>query len=401
MASLHSEKSEREWLVDRPEDELRNLMAAWAADLAAGRVYGFGLSLNYLRGGRWLDAPEWPIRFFFDNNPALHHQRRHGLEILPPAEIPNHPGRLLVFPVFYASVKRQLESMGLTEYVDFMRAADFIPLWHWYRYGKVVLQAIVAVPTLKCVLNCAECNMLIPLNRHPRHYELDRLKADLDRLMALVDDLHFLGIIGGEALLHPRLADYIEYAAERHGDKIGEITILTNGLVTPGPELRRAFRDCRVFIKVNDYGLGEGIPEYASRLRRFIEVLEDDGIPHAVDRMRRWNRRYFDEDCGSEPELREHYRNCLGNVSCSSFDGGKFYPCGPSWAAGEAGWIANAPGDYLDMTALNPDRAGDRLKLVRAYLGWSEKGFLELCRRCHGTDPDRCEPVPAALQAPR
>jgi hypothetical protein len=25
------------------------------------------------------------------------------------------------------------------------------------------------------------------------------------------------------------LADYIEYAAERHGDKIGEISILTNG----------------------------------------------------------------------------------------------------------------------------------------------------------------------------
>jgi hypothetical protein len=395
------EKSEREWLVDRPEDELRNLMAAWAADLAAGRIHGFGLSLNYLRGGRWLDAPEWPIRLFFDNNPALHHQRRHGLEILPPAEIPNRPGRLLLFPMSCAPVKRQLESMGLTEYVDFMRAVDFIPLWHWYRRQKVALQMVIAVPTLTCVLNCAECNMLIPLNRHPRHYGLDRLKADLDRLMALVDDLHFLGIIGGEALLHPRLADYIEYAEERHRDKIGEINIATNGLVTPGPELRRAFRECRVFIQVDDYGLGEGDPKYASQLRRFVEVLEDDGIPHRVLRVKFWNRRYFDEDRGSEPELREHYRNCLGNVRCPSFDGGKFYPCSRSWAAEEAGWIANAPDDYLDLTALDPDRAGDRLKLIRAYLGRSEKGFLELCRRCRGDDLDRWEMIPAARQAPR
>ncbi len=387
-------------LIDRPDDELRDLTASWAADLAAGRVRGFALSLLYLRGGRWLGAPEWPLRIFFDNAPHLHHQRRHGLEILSPAEIPNHPGRILVFAMYYAPIKRQLERMGLREYVDFMRAADFIPLWHWYRRQKVALQMVMAVPTLKCTLNCAECNMLVPRNRHPRHYGLDRLKADLDRLMALVDDLHFLGLIGGEALLHPRLAEYIDYAEERHGDKIGEISITTNGLIQLGPELRRAFRERRVFIRVSDYGLGE-YRHYESRLRRFLEALEDDGIPHAVGRMTDWNRRYFDEDRYSEPELRENYRRCLGNVRCPSFDGGKFYPCGMSWAAEEAGWIANAPDDYLDLTALDPDRAGDRLKLVRAYLGHSEKGFLELCRRCCGNIFERLEPVPAARQVPR
>lgn len=386
-------------LYDKSWAELDALMDDWGLSLAEGRVHGFALSNLFTRGDFWRGDPDFPFQIFFDNNPALHYQEHYGVRVLPPAAIAENPGRILVFGLAYLEIRDQLEKMGLVEYRDFMRAVDFLPLWKWRRRRRVEIQALTVIPTLRCTLNCDQCNMFLPKNPRPADWPLERLKADLDRMMEFVDRLQLLSVFGGEALLHPDLAAFLDYAGERLGGPLGEILLVINGTLAPDPELARVLKERRVYVSVTDYQLGD-YKNYEKHLARTLAVLEEYGIEHRVSSFP-WSRRYAEGEGLPEAELVSHYRRCLANVRCCGFLDGKLYPCLLSWAGNESGWVQDGPDDYLDAAELDPQRPEDREKFILAYLGQHPRGYMDICRHCYGNDFHRAGLVEAGRQLPR
>ena len=51
--------------------------------------------------------------------------------------------------------------------------------------------------------------------------------------------------------------------------------------------------------------------------------------------------------------------------------------------------------DYLDLDALKGEQG--KKEFLEFNLGYSEKGYLDMCNYCHGAD-SRNHPIPAAEQ---
>ncbi len=385
MSLLH-EKSEREWA---------EIARWWRDDVLSRRLSGLANSYYFQRGDAW--RGEFGLREIFDRDPGLQGRTVNGVTFRPPRDLDSRTGKLLVFATAYAPVKADLLARGLVEFQDFMRAADFLTLWNWVEHRRTAVQLLVTAPTLKCTLRCASCCMSVPRQPQPRTENLKGLLRDLDRLMEFVDHMQFLGILGGEPLLHPDLATYIEAALTRYPDQIGEVHVTTNGTVAPGAELLRVGRERRVFFSVSDYS-SAGLSGYAEKLARTLNLLRENGVAHKVAPQTLWNP-YF-SDSRLNIDRSGHYRRCLDGPRCPGFNGGKISPCLVAWGGDQCGLVSAAPGDFTDLRELDPARDDHRLRVVTAALG--RGGPLPLCDRCYGGDAAVWPgPVPAAAQEVR
>jgi molybdenum cofactor biosynthesis enzyme MoaA len=73
-------------------------------------------------------------------------------------------------------------------------------------------------------------------------FSFETLRQNLDTLFNKVDYIQRINIIGGEAMLHPKLPMIIQHILH-YRDKIGYILIITNGTIIPTEELLSVLRD--------------------------------------------------------------------------------------------------------------------------------------------------------------
>ncbi len=66
---------------------------------------------------------------------------------------------------------------------------------------ELILEHLGILVTTYCNLNCRDCADLIPKRIH-RHYELDKIKSDLYIVLANVDYIKEILVIGGETLVY-------------------------------------------------------------------------------------------------------------------------------------------------------------------------------------------------------
>lgn len=80
---------------------------------------------------------------------------------------------------------------------------------------------------------------------------------------------------------------------------------------------------------------------------------------------------------------------------CRDVRGNRLYFCVQARAVSDNLHLDELDDDYLDLSLL----AGDnwKKKLLEFNLGYSKKGYLTMCHRCHGMDAVNY-PIPAAEQ---
>jgi organic radical activating enzyme len=102
----------------------------------------------------------------------------------------------------------------------------------------------------RCNLNCAYCSHFAPVAK-PYIISMETLTAECQRLKHL--NLHEINLLGGEPLLHPRLAEAIRLVRSILPDT--KITIATNGqlLCRMKSQFWRACRECDVTILITPY----------------------------------------------------------------------------------------------------------------------------------------------------
>ena len=104
-----------------------------------------------------------------------------------------------------------------------------------------------------CNLNCKGCNHFSPII--PEEFiTLEEFARDIRRLAEILSTkIRKIGLLGGEPLLHPQIADLVRLSREAFPHP--EIEIMTNGLLLgkQSEEFWASCRECGVSIEITKY----------------------------------------------------------------------------------------------------------------------------------------------------
>lgn len=292
-------------------------------------------------------------------------------------------------------VENFLETYGFLKDKDFYYYSEFISIFAAYNKEQVYLSSASFLPSTYCNLNCEACLNFTPYIRKFETREWENITRDIDLFFKHVDYINLFHISGGEPLLYPYIADLIKYIWDNYKDKIYSLETVTNGTVLPNEKFLEIFHEYPVKITVDDYR--EALPQ---NRRKFIEVV--NLLKNAGGENRVMIKKYdewidlcpykTDHNDWNVSQLQSHFNLC--NVPWQEFRNGKLYLCNYAAYAAVAGIIDEINSDeYYDF------QQHDRLKvkeLVEFRLGYSEKGYVDFCKRCAGffdVNPNKVSPA--------
>lgn len=389
-------------IFTRSETEIAQIMKEWLQCVNSGEAYGFGRSKAIFLDRDWRPELGFPLAGIYDNDPALVGRKIRGLPILPVDELRRRGGKIIVFASDYMSIRGQLTGLGLKEDYDFLPYNDLISLYMFYQKNLVFLGGGVGlVPTTHCTLNCLDCTNSIDKNRCRQHFSVTEIASSLKLLFERVHLVRHLGLVGGEPLLYPELAGLVEHIGQNYPDRYLSLIVITNGTIAPAADLLRAMGRYRGEFFISDYREA-GIAGYAEKFDRTLSTLKENGLPYVIGDSN-WQEYICDDGelANLSPgELIAHYNQCVSRARCVSLvETEKLYYCQAPWFAEQSGRAANISSGYLALGELKPNDPGDRLRLIRFYLGHCVGGYLPFCRYCRGQDPAYYLPAPKARQA--
>lgn len=346
-------------------------------------IYGFG---KIAQGNIDIFIDWFDVQYIIDNNIKYEGQLYRGIEILSlESYLKLNTGRKMVVLTgkkAYRLICKELESGGLEEFKDFCDMNCFYEDWFWNYKKTSCLGRIIVTLTTRCTLNCAKCNMLTPYNVNKRDFLLDDLKEDLDFLFKSVDYISNLVLVGGEVFLYKDLLSYIDYVGKKYGKYIGNLQIITNGMIIPSTELMKCMKKNNVEVRISDYS---NSINYKDKLNKFYKTLEDNDIHYIVFDQSEWLDFGFPEEDlnmgDTKEKLRRHMQEC--QPMCPIVNDKKLFFCTSSWAAHECKLFELQEGDYLDLEKIAKDD-NRRNRLIRFYFGDLENDYMSFCRKCRG-----------------
>lgn len=236
--------------------------------------------------------------------------------------------------------------------------------------GHLWLDYVEVVVTTKCNLRCPDCANLMQYYEKPYHLDRETLLTSVRKLVESFDACDHLKLLGGEPFLYPDLKDVLE-AIPR--EKLGKITIATNGTVIPtDPELFAVMRRKRVTVFFSNYAISQDTQQ------QFIELLEHKGITYEVAHSPAWidyGAPVLSSRERGRCDLQRQFLNC--HIVCKSLLNGCLYYCPRSGHGYDLGIIDRKPGEYVDI--LHNTTARNRREIRR--LMWRHRP-VEACKYC-------------------
>lgn len=257
----------------------------------------------------------------------------------------------------------------------------------FYTEGIFTLPSVQFAITTRCTLRCQDCSVMIPrfADTDVPHIEMTfpQFRESLDTLLAGVDHIRSVLILGGEPLLHRELPEIVAYAARQ--EKIGLVDIVTNCTLLPSQALLDAVAQYRhkTFFGLSNYTKN---PEVAALVKReqIIALLKANDIKHSLDSgTGKWFR-YSLEKCDISPnEIKSIFAGCQWH-HCLYVLGGDLAVCPRSLIGHRLGAFALDDADIISL--LRDDSRGgndsETRDIRRQLLAFFEKETLDACRYC-------------------
>ena len=377
---------------------LNKLPNSWQ-DLREIVVYGFGKVAQRNIGKLIKD---FSVKCIVDNDPkyatggeykgiAIHNLQKAG------KELKSHKVIVCTSSLAYASIQKDLQSLGLKEFEDYCRLENFMTEWYWKYRGEVVLSDMSSAITSRCTLNREHCNVFMPY--YKEHYETttSELMRDLELLFQRVDYLASYFIFGGEPLLNKSLPEMLMNIYDKYHDRIGCIQIITNGTLVPSKELMDACKKSHSKIRVSDYT--NQVP-YKNKLAEVKKKLEESGVDWAMGIHDTWRSLVFPaaiKPIAKNPEdIRRHMLNC--SIGCHIVGDGRLYYCGALLGAARGKLWNFSEGDYIDLSKSEGSLERDKLRIMRYCLGDIDNQYISMCNVCYGLGTDNPYEVVAGAQ---
>lgn len=297
-------------------------------------------------------------------------------------------------------IEKQLMESGMKEGEDFIYCKEFIqkrmiPYCYFFAVDMIYMPLIQISLTERCTLRCRKCAHacnLVEKNRTDLSFE--DVKKSSDELFRLVDFCDEFVLIGGEPLLYEGLDKCIDYIGSNYRDKINIFSITTNGTLLPDSKLLNECHRWNVVFRISDYSVS--LPRLKKRYEQLTQLLTENGIVFFVSKPDFWIDYGFDTvDNGSDGELLEKiFDRC--STPCHEVRGNKYYQCVMARSVSENmknGLIGK--NDYYDLASIKSE--DDRTLFFEYIMGYSDKGFLDMCRYCRGMDVENY-PIKVAEQ---
>ncbi len=296
-------------------------------------------------------------------------------------------------PIFIGQLIRQGYVEGQNCFLWNRFNECYLPIYAAYGWNKIYFSSISLLPTTHCNLNCASCLSFTPYNKNKRHRDIESLKSDLDSYFQWIDYTGLFHISGGEPFLYPNLIELLEYIGKEYRHKIKDLTITTNGTVIPLDIICIIMKKYKINIILDDYTEKIGKLE---TLNKIVNLLNEKEIPYIYNKVHNWidlKPLSTDNSYMDEKTLERYYNAC--SVPYSSLQEEKIYSCNYANYAMEAGIMKVEENDYYSLKPFNTKK---KIELLEFRLGYSKKGYVDMCKQCAGYIPINQNIVPAAEQ---
>lgn len=281
-------------------------------------------------------------------------------------------------------LKLQLLQAGYELGIDLFDFESFIhyylPIYAMYSWNVLYYYSISITTTFVCDLKCKACLAFVPQNKHPKHMELSMLKKSIDDFFVAVDFVDFMDIAGGEPLLYPDIENLIEHVGKHYRNKIRKLYVTTNGTQLPSERLCKLMNQYNGLFNVDDYT--KSISADKNMIREFEDLCQKYNCKYRINKVDKWIDLSFgrvNNSALSEDELVSYFIAC--QQEWPELYDSKIYYCDYSTYAARAGLIDLYKDEAFDLEKYNSQK---RMELFEYGRGYSEKGYVEMCKQCAG-----------------
>ena len=349
---------------------------------------------------RDLSMSSLDIKGYVDNNSILWGKKKNGVPVVSLQEYMNKYNECLLLISVGAKkryeILQQLREIGFSDKHDYIENVDvFLQRIEFYVFERLIVPLVQISLTERCTLNCEKCAHACNLVRNDaKDMEIEKAKKTIDDFFAVTDVCKEFVLIGGEPLLYKELPEIVEYIGNKYRDRIQVLSITTNATLMPSDELLKECRKNRVLFRISNYS--KTLPYLCEKINRLKQALEDNSIEYILsDETQEWMDYGFDYyDRGDDPKVLRNAFNACRTV-CHEIRDGRFYYCVMARAVSENMSLDVGQDDYLSIDIKENDDI--KKKLFLYVQGCLPKGYLEMCRFCHGKESEKY-PIPAAIQ---
>ena len=251
--------------------------------------------------------------------------------------------------------------------------------------GTLNFHRLQFVVTERCSLRCRDCMHLMQYYRQPQDLNLDASCRQFDRLLALVDNVSELRVLGGEPFMHREVYEVIDHYAT--SSKVETITVYTNGTIVPSERNLASLQRENVIVNISDYQHNK------DRIAKVVAKFDEKHIRYFVRQYDSWQDCGDISDRGYTQEQKENlFMNCFER-GCYTFYKGQLHHCPRSVHAMNLGAMPDVKGDYVDFS----DEAASDEELTKQLHKLCAKTWIEACNYCSGPDV-WSQNVPPAVQ---
>lgn len=285
-------------------------------------------------------------------------------------------------------IGEQLKDSGFVHGKDYFYYDEFFnrifPILMMYQRDKSFVPLAQISLTERCTLKCKKCaHACYAVSNDAEDLSLSEVYKSADSFFSKVDYIQEFVLIGGEPLLYKELPEAIEYIGSTYRNQMNIFCITTNGTILPKEDVLELCKKYHVLFRISNYT--KELPKLQKHYERLCSTLDSHGIDYVLGKQEtEWMDYGFEDinrDC-SEEELIKIFSSC--NTPCREIRGNKYYYCVMARTVSENLGFDVGQDDYLDLDKLTGKNY--KKELLEFNLGYSEKGYLDMCRHCRGND---------------
>lgn len=340
------------------------------------------------------------VRLFIDNDPAKIQNGYCGKKVVSFQNFAENDEKKSTIVVAVSvqntpQVMKQFLNMGYKEGINLFDYHIFenyyIMLYALYSWNKVYIPTVSILTTTICNLNCKYCLNFEDVRREKRHFEVERIKQDIDILFEKVDRIGLLHLTGGEPLLYTNFIEVVDYIDNKYKDRYSILGTTTNGTVIPTDELCRKMKSANMHVYIDDYR--ENVQLARTNRQKVIDKLQRYSIEKTEFEVSEWMTIRKQDCLTDERKLISQVELC--DIPFKMLKDGKVYGCAYCGFAVDANVANEELNDYIDLDIIEADSKG---VLVEFLLHFSEKGYYSYCKNCNGYLSVNAERVAVAEQ---
>lgn len=369
--------------------------------LRENKIYIFGAGLTDIEL-KYIFEKAGCFSGFIDNDKTKQEQGVNGAEVISLQQFLSQGKKGLVIVAAdkknIPAITEQLEDTGLKKGKDFYENTDFMgnifPVLSVYAMNMLYIELAQICLTERCSLKCKKCaHACYAADPKSQDMSPEMAKESADYFFYHADMVREFVLIGGEPFLYKHIGGIIEYIGENYREKIGTFSITTNGTVIPDQSVLDLCRKYGVIIHISNYSAA--VKDIAKKYEKLEEKLKKSQVRYTMGEAEmQWMDYGFDSvnRNGDKETLMEVFDSC--KTSCREIRGSRYYYCVMARSVSHNLKLGTGEQDYLELAELTKE---DRKILLEFQMGFSEKGYLDMCNHCNGKDA-AAYPVPAAEQ---